>query len=85
LLGPTGESTAQTLSHSVQPFSEQVRVVTNRQTDAHRPRNIANIRPLLAMRCGLRSKALSVRAFQFGQKSFDSIRFGNLINLPLVH
>ena len=25
------------------------------------------------------------RAFQFGQKSFDSIRFGNLINLPLVH
>ena len=23
--------------------------------------------------------------FQFGQKSFDSIRFGNLINLPLVH
>ena len=27
------------------------------------------------------------RAFQFGQKKFrfDSIRFGNLINLPLVH
>jgi len=28
------------------------------------------------------------RAFQFGQKpkkSFDLIRFGNLINLPLVH
>jgi len=40
--------------------------------------------------------ALPARAFQFGQKSFDSIRFsltnrffsirfGNLINLPLVH
>jgi len=25
------------------------------------------------------------RAFQFGQKSFDSIRFGKLINLPPVH
>jgi len=25
------------------------------------------------------------RAFQFGQKSFDSIRFANLINLPLLH
>ena len=29
--------------------------------------------------------ARRARAFQFGQKSFDSIRFGNLINLPLVH
>jgi len=28
---------------------------------------------------------LCIRAFQFGQKNFDSIRFGNLINLPLVH
>ena len=46
-----------------------------------------------------RQAGISVRAFQFGQKSFDSIRFnsryridffdsilfGNLINLPLVH
>ena len=31
--------------------------------------------------------AAAARAFQFGQKKFrfDSIRFGNLINLPLVH
>ena len=35
-------------------------------------------------RLNLRNSVLS-RAFQFGQKSFDSIRFGNLINLPLVH
>ena len=30
---------------------------------------------------------LLTRAFQFGQKKFrfDSIRFGNLINLPFVH
>jgi len=30
-------------------------------------------------------KLLTATAFQFGQKSFDSIRFGNVINLPLVH
>jgi len=28
---------------------------------------------------------LRSRASQFGQKSFDSILFGNVINLPLVH
>jgi len=28
---------------------------------------------------------LDTKAFQFGQKSFDSIRFGNLINLTLVY
>ena len=32
------------------------------------------------------SRLGETRAFQFGlKKSFDSIRFGNLINLPLVH
>ena len=28
---------------------------------------------------------VGTRAFQFGLKSFDSIRFANLINLPLLH
>ena len=47
------------------------------------------------LRTGLRGRSISAaaaaaaaavaRAFQFGQESFDSIRFGNLINLPLVH
>ena len=39
----------------------------------------------LAITCKHSYSRLYSRAFQFGQKSFDSIRFGNLINLPLVH
>jgi len=44
-----------------------------------------NVSSLLAL--GLRDNArvLCARAFQFGQKSFDLIRFGNLINLRLVN
>jgi len=38
-----------------------------------------------ARNSSLAQDSLLTRAFQFGQKSFDSIRFANLINLPLLH
>jgi len=50
-----------------------------RQTATH-----CTQRPLLYRRITA-DALLYARAFQFGQKSFDSIRFANLINLPLVH
>ena len=37
------------------------------------------------MLCTIHGIVVVARAFQFRQKSFDSIRFANLIHLPLVH
>jgi len=47
-------------------------------TASHRRKHVRSTRVRYAKRC-------QVEHSNSGKKSFDSIRFGNLINLPLVH
>ena len=54
---------------------------------ANPPRCTVIRNAFVVLRILLAEPRLESRAFQFGQRKFrfDSIRFGNLINLPLVH